>query len=111
MQPNEIAAQIIKIYKDEKDELLRTIQIASLLNSADSMEVINAYKKIKTGEIKVAEVTSSVELTAKQKKELELKISKQIDTEIVFVYRVNSIVKGLEIKIGDSLININTGWY
>jgi F0F1-type ATP synthase delta subunit len=102
MTQKEISAKVIKVFKTEKDEILKILRTIELTKEQDIKALIETYLKIKNGEIRIVEVKSSVELSVDQKKTLEEKLSKQIKEEIVFDYEVDTNVKGLEVSVGDN---------
>jgi len=112
MNTKDITAQIIQIYKNEKDELLRLLKIFDLTKEIKITEIIDIYNSIQSGNIDIVIIKSAVDLEKGQKKELEEKINKQFNKELIFDYQLMKNLKGgLEIKVNDTLLNLDLSWY
>jgi len=108
MDSKDIVAKLIEIFSSEKDELLRLLKVLDLTKGSKFEEIIEVYNKVKNKEIEIVQVRSSVKLSADQRKALEKKLTTQFNRELIFNYiEDQGVVGGLEIRVGDTMINLN----
>jgi len=109
MEIKEKTSEIIEIFRSEKDELVKMLEIIDLSKDSDIQKVIEIYKKIKAGEIKIATVITSVELTKTQTTTITKKLKEEFKDELIFMFKIDKNIKGgIEIRVGDLLVELNT---
>ncbi|MDP4010151.1 MAG: F0F1 ATP synthase subunit delta [Candidatus Shapirobacteria bacterium] len=102
--PRTIACQLYLLSQQEKDPTILFLEILSSVDPKISQEVIKEYKNIRSGELKIAQISSAQELTEEQKKKLEKKISTDFGENVIFLYSLDtSMVSGFCLQIGDLL--------
>lgn len=86
--------------------------LAFLLASKNQMhllsDVVDAFDRLVTrgGAGRVAQVTTTVELTGEEKAKLETKVREQYGADLAFDYRLDpAIVGGVVVRIGDVVID------
>lgn len=106
--PNYIAAKLYSLRKLHKDDNLWLLHAYRFLKEGKIEEILESYKKILNGEIKIVYITSSIKLNDQQTKKIEDSIYKEFpNQDFAFNYSFDKDVKnGIEIKIGDNLINL-----
>jgi F0F1-type ATP synthase delta subunit len=107
MSELEIAAQLFVL--QGLDQVSAFLKMQEVLGTADPAKVMAAYEKIKAGKVKVVKVATSLALSEQQKQQMVQKLrTKFSKDELVFAYVVDSsIAYGIEIKIGDDLIEFS----
>ena len=107
MENKEIARIIYKNSRDGRDIGLEILEIMSLVGQGNVSEVLNVYKQILLGKVKIAEVFVKNELSKEQMSEIEKKVqSKFDDVELVFEFNTSKDNEaGIMIKIGDDILD------
>lgn len=104
-----LAAKLHKLKLHTKDETLWLLSSFKILSEVkDINSVINNYKNIISGKLKVVEIISSLELEKQQKDKLESRIKSEFkNLELVFIFNINEkIAKGIQITVGDDLVEL-----
>jgi F0F1-type ATP synthase delta subunit len=101
------AAQISVL--DSSDQVELFLKLQQITSGADLNKVSAAYERIKSGKVRVVKVTTSLALTEEQSKKLQEKLNAKLKgDELAFAYVVDpAIPQGIEIRIGDDLIEFS----
>ena len=105
----ELAAQLYILQKSSQDQTAWLLQALSLTKQADPAAILKEYLAIKQGSLKIAQVTTSVALSAEQEKMVRSKVQERFKQEdIVYVFSVNPRVEnGIQIRVGDNMLDFS----
>ena len=87
------------------DSTLHVLEILALVEKHDLGKIIDEYKNIVQGELKVIQIFSASEISKKAKTPIESAL-KEIHENLVFLYfEDKSLLGGLMVKIGDDVVD------
>ncbi len=104
-----IAGKIYKIFNDKgKDIGICFLEAFEILKNytVNIQKVIYYFKKLKSEELKLAEVISALELSKDNKEKIEKKILEKFGKNTIVIFEIdNSVLGGFLIKVGDNVID------
>lgn len=105
----ELAARLYKKSNSSQDLGYVILSAFSLLKEADVDNVLQAYEKIISGELVIADVVTSVELGPQQKQQIISKLTSLFTKqELVFLFSLEQgVEKGIKIKVGDDSVQFS----
>lgn len=102
----ETAAKLFILSKGKNaDSTLHVMEILALVEKQDLTKVLEEYKNIVRGKLKVVQIFSATEISKKARTPIE-KALKEIHENLVFLYfEEKSLLGGIMVKIGDDVVD------